>query len=431
MRVDRPSLPLEALAAAASLAVDQRGPLPLPSELACAPRLQLSIIQLAASPDLLLDGYALCRQHLQPRLAAQPLLPPANLSTAALLHPPPLPSPLLRRLQAAARPLLSRDSQEAQARQQAAAHPALLRHASQLLQLAQDTHHIPPPTSEHASATVLVHVAAVTAEAAADGGPDMGHDVEGGDSGSSSDAAGGLGSKGQAPTMTGVGLGEEALALFVVQPGMPSEQLSPEVQLAVQQQVAATIADWLAASMQPAARAAEAEGASLGTLERPGSTGHGQAGAGAQGAAELAAACLTGAGAMLGQFLAALRALPDMHVAPELSHLAARAAHEAAEAQHAQQQVGHAPAAALRLARAAWGSAWRVQHHPGFGTDAVFPAEHQLAVILPLALPVALVVLRLLVQEFKDWRHGRRAVAGEAAVAAAGGPAGPSSKKGD
>ncbi len=123
----------------------------------------------------------------------------------------------------------------------------------------------------------------------------------------------------------------------------------------------------------------------------------------------MAAACFAGAGAQLQQFLAAIQALPGMPISPDLSGLAASAAHAAQQAQQAVEQ-GHT-VRALYLARAAWGGAWGVQHHPGFGVEAVFPQEHQLALILPLALPVGLVVLRAVAREVREWRQGQWAAA--------------------
>jgi hypothetical protein len=49
----------------------------------------------------------------------------------------------------------------------------------------------------------------------------------------------------------------------------------------------------------------------------------------------------------------------------------------------------------------AWTLAHRLADDPDFGTEPIFPAEHKLALLLPLGLPVAMTLVQVLVKELK------------------------------
>ena len=349
---------------------------------ACSPRLALAIVQLVAEPALLLDGGRLCEAHLRARLAASALLPPASLATSALLHPPRAPAGLLRRLRAGA-PWAAAE-EEAEARE----------FGAQLLELALSTHQLPPPGGEAAAAAVLVY----SAEGGAAGG------------GGSSNSSGAGGPPG-GPGVWALQVKEDALAVFVAG-AAPAATGEAAQQEGVLRQVAALTAAWLEDGARQAAAAAP------------------DSASGRSGAGQLAGACLADAGARLGELAAALGALPGMPVSAELAVLVGRAMRAAEAAQQQQQQlqegqpkqlpVNAAEAEALRLAREAWGAAATAAQHPGFGLEPVFPAEHQLAIVLPLTLPLALVVLRAAGREVKEWRAARRGAKAAAAAAGAG-----------
>lgn len=393
----RPGLPLKVLDAAARLAPSDTAAAAslLPRlQLPCSPGLQLSVVQLAEHAASLADQQLLCQQHLGTRLASAALLPPASLNCSALLGAPPVPAGLLQRLRAT--PPAAAARREGQ------------QYGQQLLESALEAHRLPPSSGEAASAAVLIYVGAAA------------HTESTAASAASKGSIGSSSSKQPAPAatvVTAVQVQEDALAVFVT---VPAAGVPPAG--AALGEVAAAVQGWLESSLQRAAAAA-ARQAGSGSGGADG--GSDSSSGGAAQAGELAAACAAGAGALLAQFLAALSALPKLPVSQELSLLAGKAAAAVLDWDRQQQRAtsGGNPGSqeALQRVREAWGAAWAVAHHPGFGTDPIFPWDHQLAIVLPLSLPLCLVMVRAVGRELKEWRRSRQAgkAAGAAAAAAA------------
>eukprot|EP00887_Chlorella_sp_A99_P007337 scaffold2.g7337.t1 len=123
-------------------------------------------------------------------------------------------------------------------------------------------------------------------------------------------------------------------------------------------------------------------------------------------AGELALACAADAVAVLQGFLRSAADLPGMSVPAELAAEAAGAAAGAAAALDA--RAAGRPWEALREGRRAWEQARQAASDPGFGTEAHFPFEHTLAVLLPLGLPATLVLAQAVLREARAWRARRR-----------------------
>ncbi|GAB4820283.1 hypothetical protein N2152v2_007329 [Parachlorella kessleri] len=397
--VGGPALPLKPLTTAAQLAT-QLGSYTSLHALACAPSLHLSLVQLAATPRLLVPG-TLLTQQLHSSLAAVPLVPPAAVSTAVLLHPPPVPASLLRRLQPGQTLSVEGPAQFAAAMLEQGSMAKLVRHAAQVLELVLETNQPPPPTGDHSSALVLVHITGEPPGTETD----LQKQPKDGGSKRSSGSGEGLSAK-PALLVTAAGLpGRAVLAVYVT--GWQGELSGTKAEKLLLEQLVGTISDWLRASVLEAAQATQFGSVSGVPLKQASSNLSGDA-------AALGSTCMAGAGALLEQFVAVQRALPHARTSPELAQLAGHGLSAVSTAQHGSSGSSSndtAAAEALTLARAAWAAAWTLQHHPGFGVEPVFPAEHQLAVLLPLLLPLALVLLRAVGGEVKAWRGERRAAA--------------------
>jgi hypothetical protein len=131
----------------------------------------------------------------------------------------------------------------------------------------------------------------------------------------------------------------------------------------------------------------------------------------------LSAACAGEAADALSRFVSAAEAAPSQPVPASLASRAAQVArllHTVAAQQQQQQQESSAdgsPGAAapdpLAAAHSAWAAAHQLLADPGTGASQAFPPEHAMAVLLPLALPVTLVLLQAAGREVAAWK-GRR-----------------------
>ncbi len=125
-------------------------------------------------------------------------------------------------------------------------------------------------------------------------------------------------------------------------------------------------------------------------------------------AVHIAATCTRSAAAMLARFHAAVDAAPALPLPPTVC-AAAEAATAAYEAAARLQQGGSSVAdEALGRSREAWQLAHVLLHHPDFGGEPVFPAEHSLAVLLSLGMPATLVVVQLLAKEWRELKKRQR-----------------------
>jgi hypothetical protein len=118
-------------------------------------------------------------------------------------------------------------------------------------------------------------------------------------------------------------------------------------------------------------------------------------------AVQLAAACLGATASAAARVLAPGGALPRSMSAAAGQLVAAHASAAAA-------QASGEHAAALRGARAAWAAARALAAHPARAPQPVFPAEHALALLLPIGLPTLLVLAQAAGREVRAARQRRQ-----------------------
>lgn len=214
-------------------------------------------------------------------------------------------------------------------------------------------------------------------------------------------------------------LGDDSLLLVADQAGNSSRSAGGgATSHALSQGVAAATLTWL---LQPLE--------SLVTLSAKVSTTGPDAGAVDRLRQALAAACAANAAAAVQQFVVSAAAAPRQPVTAAASRQAvaalrllqtAAAAGAAPQAEHA--ALGPSPPA-LAAALAGWAAAQELQQDATTGAHPAFPPEHSLAVLMPLALPLTLVLAQAVGREVGALRRRRRrqcvAEAGEAGEAAA------------
>lgn len=125
----------------------------------------------------------------------------------------------------------------------------------------------------------------------------------------------------------------------------------------------------------------------------------------------LTSACAADAAAALHRLAAAASAGPNQPVTEDMSSQAAgvmQVLQDAAQELQRAQSSGAAAAALLAAVVGAWGAAQQLLVDPRTGAQPVFPPEHTLAVLLPLALPVTLVLAQAAGREAGAWKKRRR-----------------------
>lgn len=126
----------------------------------------------------------------------------------------------------------------------------------------------------------------------------------------------------------------------------------------------------------------------------------------------LSAACAGDAAAALQRVAATAAAAPDQPITAAMGSSAAEVAAAlrlATQQQQQQQQPGgEAGRAGLAAVRGAWAAAHQLLQHPATGAHPAFPAEHSMAVLLPLALPFTLVLAQAVGREAAAWKQRRR-----------------------
>jgi hypothetical protein len=304
---------------------------------------------------------ALAEEHLQPALRQ---LADAQVSSSMLRHPPPLPDKVLRW-----------DAQQAAYVMPAAAAAAWGQHVHELAWSASLAH---TDGGEQPTAAVLLFV------------PPTQHQpllLELGDGGGSSSS---------------MGLADGSLLVIVNQPASrdSSSGSSGSSDRSVEEGLASQILPWLLAPLQVSGRYGSSTPAAVRQqLQR-----------------SLAAACAAEAATALQRFVNGTAAVTDQPVTAAAGHRAAQAVQllQAVAMEQQQQhewgpQQGSASAAQLlAAAQSAWMAAQQLLQDPGTGARPVFPPEHALAVLLPLALPVTLVLVQAVGREAAAWKKRRR-----------------------
>jgi hypothetical protein len=326
----------------------------------CATRLSLHCTLLPAEPSrqpAAVDMRALAEEHLQPALLQ---LADAQVSSSMLRHPPPLHEGRLRW-----------DAQAAAYVLPASAAAAWGQHVHELAWSASLAH---ADGGEQPTAAVLLFV------------PPAQHQpllLEQGD---------GSGSR-----SSSMELADGSLLLIVNQPASSGSCGSSD--RSVEEGLASQILPWLLAPLQLSSRYdSSTPGAVRQQLQR-----------------SLAAACAAEAATALQRFVNVTAAVTDQPVTTAAGHCAARAvqllqavAMEQQQEQQRPQQGSASAAQLLAAAQGAWMAAQQLLQDPGTGARPVFPPEHALAVLLPLALPVTLVLVQAAGREAAAWKKRRR-----------------------
>lgn len=121
----------------------------------------------------------------------------------------------------------------------------------------------------------------------------------------------------------------------------------------------------------------------------------------------LAAACAADAAALLQRAVAVAAAAREQPVTAGMASQAAEAV-RLLQAVADARQAGEAATPPLAAALGAWAASQRLLHDPASGARPVFPPEHNLAVLLPLSLPVTLVLAQAAGRQASAWNARRR-----------------------
>lgn len=353
---------VQQLAAALAPAAAATTPAAVAARSLCSPSPRLHITLLPSEPaqHQPVDLAALADAHLQPALAQ--LAPAARVSSSVVLHPPELPVQQLRW-----------DAQQGAHILPAAAASVWAQHVQQVAWASGPAH----DGSGQPGAQALLYL------------PPREHQpllLE----------AGGASGAGAAGSMQ---LDDGSLLLVVNQPGPRSEVSGSTSGSSLEQELAGVILSWLLQPLvDPAGTAGEAA-ATLPQLQQA-----------------LAAACAAEAAAALQQALATAAAAPSQPLTAGMASQAVQALRLLQRAAAQQQQQAPVP---LATAWGAWAAAQALLHDPASGAQPAFPAEHALAVLLPLGLPLSLVLVQAAGREAAAWKKRRRERGEMAAVAAA------------
>ena len=328
----------------------------------CATRLSLHCTLLPGEPSHqqpAVDMRALAEAHLQPALLQ---LADAQVSSSVLRHPPPLPAAHLRR----------------DAQQEAHVLPAAAAAVwgQQVRELAWSASLAHADGGGQQTAAVLLYVPPAQYQP-------LLLEQAGGGGGSSMELADG------------------SLLVVVNQPASGSSRSKGSVE----EGLASEILPWLLAPLQLSSQHdSSAPGAVRQQLRR-----------------SLAAACAAEAATALQRFVNVTAAVTDQPVTAAAGRKAARAvqllqavAMERQQQQEQRAEQGSASAAQLlAAAQGAWMAAQQLLQDPDTGSRPVFPPEHALAVLLPLALPITLVLVQAAGREAAAWKKRRRQQQGE------------------
>lgn len=336
----------------------------------CGPTIRVHCTLLPGEPEqhgqLAVDLQTLAARHLQPALSQ---LAPARVGSNVLLYPPRLPAQQLRwDEQRQAHVLAAAAAASWAQRMQQLAWSAVQAHADSSLELAAAAVllYVPPP----AHLPLLLELGGGDASASMQL-PDssllliVNHNGSGDSSGN-----------GSCGSITGPHASQE-------------------------EQLAGAILSWL---LQPLAASS---GGGSGATSSPDTL--------QQLRRSLTAACAAEAAVALQRFVGAAEAAPDQPVTAAMASRAAEVVQllKAVAAQQQEEQAAEAGQGAatqgLAAARGAWAAAHQLLHDPGTGASQAFPPEHTLAVLLPLALPVSLVLVQAAGREAAAWRKRRAA----------------------
>lgn len=328
----------------------------------CAPRPRLVLTLAPSQPELrhAVDLEALADAHLQPALSQ--LAPATHVGTRVLHLPPPLPAEQLRwdpRRQAHVLPATTASIW--MQHMEAAAWAVDAAHDGSGLAAARVLLFVPPPSHQ----PLLLELPA---------------------------AAGGPGG-----TTSSVQLAAGSLLIIA---NRPSNSSSRAATADAGSSLEAGILTWLLQPLAPAMAGAAEPAVAARRMQHV-----------------LAASCAADAAAALRHLAAAADAAPEQAVSAALSsqassvmqRLQSLAQQMRQEEERPGQRQDKVAEEALAAAQHTWATAQQLLQDPATGAQPVFPPEHSLAVLLPLALPVTLVLAQAAGREAAAWKQRRRA----------------------